>query len=450
MASKLDLRAAGRKPGEERQKGIRSDLLCEVIGVDPEKGTITAKVLAGPREIEGKEIALSLREPGQPIPGSEFQGNRIDSRLVEALANRNVFVAEAAILYPGSTNAKCRWISPVTPQVQVDGGSIPKVVTGPITATVRADREGKKIPVGVQVWDRQASEVNEETMGRLRDELDATQEYIKKSYEIYKQNGTGLPVRETTGFAFFALNGKGEMVAMSPSIVDHRSPVFRAIAEDMSDDARVKYLFSPPTGEDLNAVFEAFKEQLKELGYDDAKIVMATCRNYRPSELQPLSARVLNLASQQGILFVDKDKTPIFAGPSTPSVAAAFGVVTLSPGKVKIVKGSPKLVGAENNFVNNVYASARMQLLPEALHLKVSPEIQKAWENHLEERAKQVLIEKATTEHVDERPHDHEDDAPAVTDTEPLAKPEASDDLAAELLQALDANQKNESRSMSR
>lgn len=398
MAATIDMDKVGYKQGSqdaERGKGRRYDLVVEPIEFDVEHGEVKGKIIGGPPELVGTVMDFSIREPGEEFPGSSYQGNRIDDRFVQAAEERPYLIVQQAIVYPGAKEAKCRWIKLVgSLDVEVNGEKIPKVVWGPLTVTgFKNKKTGKQRIDGVQVWDRELVSLEDKgKVEEIKKRLNASNAYYYENIRKYQEDKKGLPVRETIGFALFALNEKGEVVGQAPGQVNHRSPAFRAIAEGIKDEkARVQYLFSPPTGEDFEAFAEALKNKMASLGYENVKIVAATCRNYPPSRANESAfERVAYLSQMAAPLYVDKDGQPVVSPYQTPSMACVHGIVALSPGKVKVVKGQATVVGQDSNWANEAYASSRVEMLPQALGLSVAPELKKAFEVLQESRREKM------------------------------------------------------------
>jgi hypothetical protein len=311
--------------------------VCEVIGYPrlvkgDEPGVIHVKDVTTGRELF---VAIMDAAKGARRQDAVMQGNMIDDRMRGNLPAGDLVVIESLIDSPGAgatveEPAFARYVSglPTDPN---------KVVQGIITL-----KGSTQACHSVQAWEPKALGIEDLAQ---RKEFDEAVEYYLRNLAVKNETGQGLPVKEIPGIQYRVINDKGELVGMSPMLINH------ALDQDLPNEERYK----PMSTEEVVREFSAFEAYAQEK-VPGCRVEAAVFNQFRASSYmtwQNDRSPQVAMCKAKSRFFFDDTTMPRFGG----GVMACEGILKLSPGKIDPRKGIR--VGAENQYATEVWVSGR-------------------------------------------------------------------------------------------
>lgn len=330
-------KAMSTAKGETKKTFSRKDVVCEVLGYPrlakgDEPGVIHVKEVN-----TGREVYIAIMDTAKSAKKQDavMQGNLIDDRMQGFLPAGDMIVIESLIDSPGAgatieEPAFARYVSglPTDPN---------KVVQGIITL-----KGSTQACHSVQAWEPKALTIEELAQ---RPEFDAAVDYYLRNISYKNESGQGLPIKEIPGVQYRVINEQGELVGMSPMLINH------ALDQDLPNEERYK----PMSTEEVVREFAAFE------AYAQSKIpgcrVEATVFNqFKASSYmtwQNERSPQVAMCKAKSRFFFDDVSMPRYGG----GVMACEGILKLSPGKIDQRKGIR--VGADNQYATEVWVSGR-------------------------------------------------------------------------------------------
>lgn len=321
-------RASGGGTGRKR------DLVAEVISVDPEKGIILAKDDQGEMQIEVSTYTTDrmVKAGRAPRKDASHEGWLIDERMAEQAPAGTRIILEGIIDYgkrgkDQTTPYPANWIR-IAPVMDS------KVATGMISS------EGSKNGVyHIFEWPKQG--LTTEKTQVLASRLDKQIAAFNEQQAEYKRTGKHGTVDASIGFVV-RVHQEGHVLAHTPILHWNQS------------ESR------PYSGEELTLAVEYYRE-----AFPETTVEIIPVRVHRPStnishdtQQNFPRARTLN-----GTRSANEPGMPLPAyGKGT---AVVDGILLFSTGKIDARTGERK--GAENNWVNAVYASGKIYHAMEAV-----------------------------------------------------------------------------------
>lgn len=310
VGSKFDVPAPKSGSGRKMQ-----DMVAVLDGIDAETGTLHCTRLA-----DGQKVDLSIRKEGyipleQLSPEAKtaaYVGNIIDSKMAQALPAGCNLVLEGVLLNKPKdgenvVTGDVKWVRGATTNKD-------KLIEGVVTLAAYRDQIAR-----VQIW---------------ADEAVMPQDLDLSAFDAQAVPHTDKdPVKPIFGIQPRIVGADGKVLVTIPM-------------QSWNGDAK-----RPISGEDVKAVIERASELLDE----GEHLEVAVFREFRASNN-------LKLPNKGPILTMARTAAPHGPGEELPwggGVLAVRGVVCLSPGKYNEKLG--KIVGAENDWANDVLASGAKQ-----------------------------------------------------------------------------------------
>ena len=369
--------------------GRKRDIVAEVIDVDPEKGVIHVKDDQGEMRIEISSYTVDRMAKAGRSPRKEasHEGWIIDARMAEHARPGSKIILEGIVDYgkrgeEQTANYPVNWIR-IAPMNDA------KVRTALISS------DGPKDGVfHIYEWARRG--MGEQMTATYAKKLDAQMLVQAEQQREYQQTGKRANVDATFGFVV-RVHQDGYVLAHSPILHWNQT------------DSR------PFSGDELRQAVDYYRD-----AFPDTSVEVIPVRVYRPSsnitkDIQGTfpRARVLN-----GTRSSEEQGLPLPAyGKGT---AVVEGVLLLSTGKLDPRTGERK--GAENNWVNAVYASGKISHAMEAVltadekQLKVHKDLELVFPGAPEQKAQEESA--PTQEKPQEKQQPDADDPFAFLETE--------------------------------
>jgi hypothetical protein len=330
-------KAMSTAKGESKKSYLRKDIVCEVIGYPRLAKGDDPGVIHVKEATSGRELYVSIMDAakGSKRQDAVMQGNMIDDRMRGNLPAGDMIVIESLIDHPGAgatveEPAFARYVSglPTDPN---------KVVQGIITL-----KGSTQACHSVQAWEPKALTIEEVAQ---RTEFDAAVEYYLRNISCKNETGQGLPIKEIPGVQYRVINEQGELVGMSPMLINH------ALDQDLPNEERYK----PMSTEEVVREFAAF-EAYAQTKIPGCRVEATVFNQYKASSYmtwQHERSPQVAMCKAKSCFFFDDTSMPRYGG----GVMACDGILKLSPGKIDPRKGVR--VGADNQYATEVWVSGR-------------------------------------------------------------------------------------------
>lgn len=337
---------AGAKT-ESTGSNFRKDTVCEVVGYPrltqgDVEGVIQVKELSSGKDlfvaIRGEKRKPALKNDKGEDADYPFVGYIIDDGMKQNLVPGDRVVVEAMDTYPDAG------LSPEKPIRANYIRSLPtdesKVVQGIITLEGNTQK-----CFAVKVWEPQALTIEDLAQ---REDFNAAVEYYLQKQAAYNESGQRLPAKPTPGVQYRVINEQGELVGMSPMLVNH------SLDQSLPQEERYK----PMSTEDVVrefASFEAYAQdripgcRVEAVVFSNYAVMNSKYMAWQKPESKTTSPQV-KMCMGKGRYFYNDEHLPKFGG---GVMAAKEGILKLSAGKIDQRRGVR--IGAENQIPSEVW-----------------------------------------------------------------------------------------------
>ena len=336
---------AGTKK-ESTPSYILKDALCEVVGYPrlaqgDVEGVIQVKEVSSGQELF-VAIFADKKNSDQENDKREdadypFVGDVIDDGMKQNLLPGDRVVVRSMVVYPGSgltldNPIRANFIRSLPADQS-------KVVQGIITLEGNA-----QACFAVKVWEPKALTIEDLAQ---RPEFDAAVEYYLQKQAAFNETGEYLPVKSTPGVQYRVINEQGELVGMSPMLINH------SLDQSLPKEERYK----PMSTEDVVREFASFEAYAQErvpgsrveaVVFNNFAVMKSKYMVWQKPDKKTIPQVFMCQAKSR--FFYNDEHLPRFGGGVQ---AAKEGILKLSAGKIDQRKGVR--IGAENQIPSEVW-----------------------------------------------------------------------------------------------